>query len=95
MQLQNTTIVILERTQQGGLRVAKVIANPQLAEKDGKPVIGPFARRLMTVKEIAVRDGLSLNKASAKRAEQPLLCLADFPGQVPVQSLLRSPEEAA
>ena len=84
MILQNVTMVILRRTQKG-LKVAHVRANPLVAVKNGQPVIGHFARRLMTVKEIAARDGLSLNQASAKRREEPLLCLADFPGQSPLE----------
>jgi hypothetical protein len=35
MQLQNTTLVILSRTPNGGLAVARVRANPEVAEKDG------------------------------------------------------------
>jgi hypothetical protein len=49
----------------------------------------------MTVKEIAGRDGLTLNKATAKRREQPLLCLADFPGQEPLAGLTGPPTAAA
>jgi hypothetical protein len=88
MVLQNVTMVILRRTAQG-LKVAHVWANPLVAVKDGQPVIGRYARRLMSVQEIAARDRLSLNKASAKRREQPLLCLADFPGQASREELGR------
>ena len=95
MRLQNITLVILQRTPQGGLKVRRVVENPLVAVKDGQPVIGRFARRLLTVKEIAARDGLSLNKASDKRRTQPLLCLADFPGQVPVEGLLQTVKGAA
>ena len=95
MKLQNTTLVILRRTAQDGLTVAHVLENPEVPGKDGQPVIGRFARRLMTVKEIAARDGLSLNKAGDKRRTQPLLCLADFPRQEPLEGLLRRAGQAA
>lgn len=95
MKLLNVTIVLLKRTRQGGLEVARVIANPELAEKVGRPVMGPFCRRLMSVKEIARRDGLSLNKASDKRREQPLLCLADFPDPAAVLNQPGVAERAA
>jgi hypothetical protein len=88
MILQNVTMVTL-RPGKKGLRVAHVWANPLVAVRDGKPVLGHYARRLLTVKEIAARDGLSLNQASARRREQPLDCLADFPGQAPLEGLVR------
>jgi hypothetical protein len=88
MILQNVTMVILRRTPKG-LKVAQVCVNPQVAEKDGKPVIGQLARRLLSVKEIARRDKLSLNKAAARRRDEPLSCLADFVGQEPLDGLLR------
>ena len=95
MKLQNTTVVILRRTAQDGLMVAHVLENPEVPGRDGQPVFGRFARRLLSVKEIAARDGLSLNKAGDKRRTKPLLCLADFPGQEPLVGPLRGAGQAA
>src|SRR5437868_514797 len=89
MRLLNTTVVTLVRTALGGLKVASVQENPVVASQDGVAVFGPFARRLLTVKEVASRDGLSLNKASEKRRANPLACLADLPGQEPLDALVR------
>jgi hypothetical protein len=90
MRLPNTTIVSLVRTAQGGLKVTSIRENPVVPSRDGRPVFGRFARRLLTVKEIASRDDLSLNKASEKRRSNPLACLADLPGQEPFDVLLQA-----
>jgi hypothetical protein len=90
MKLFNTTLVTLTRTHIGGLKVAAIRENPIVPSRDGKPVFGPYVRRLLTVKEIAHRYGLSLNYASLKRRSNLLACLADLPGQVPIDDLLRA-----
>jgi hypothetical protein len=84
MKLQNVTVVILRRNAQGGLSVGRIVRNPEFPTKDGKPVIGPLCRRLLSGKQIAKRDGVSLNKGRDRVIENPLLCLADFPGQAPL-----------
>lgn len=84
MRLQNVTIVILAKTENNGLKVSRVIENPEVPSSNGKPVIGHYARRLLTVKEIAAKTGLSKGKAAAERRLNPQAYLADFEGQDPL-----------
>lgn len=95
MKLQNVTAVLLVKNAQGKLSLGRVIENPEVPAKDGKPVVGPYLRRLLTVKEVARLTGLSLNKASELRRSNPLACLADFPGQEPMAEALRQASSLA
>jgi hypothetical protein len=83
MKLQNVTMVVLVRTANGGLKVGRVIENPVVAVDPAtkKPVIGPLARRLMTVGEIAKNKGISRNKAADERRNNPLLYAVAFADQ--------------
>ena len=67
----------------------RVIEQPEVASRGGKPVFGPYFRRLFSVKEVAALEGVSLNRAQALRRERPLAYLADFPGQEALATLLR------
>lgn len=84
MRLQNVTIVILAKTENNGLKVSRVVENPEVPSSGGKPVIGHYARRLLTVKEIVAKTGLSKGKAAAERRLNPQAYLADFEGQAPL-----------
>lgn len=89
MKLQNVTAVLLARDARGGLVVKRVIENPEVPGTAGKPVVGQYLRRLLTVKEVAAKEGVSLNKAADLRRERPLAYLADFPGQSPLPGAAR------
>ncbi len=83
MKLQNVTIVILAKIE-GGVKVKHVIENPEMPSSGGKPVFGHYCRRLMTVKEIAAKSGMSKGKAADARRSNPIAWLADFDGQAPL-----------
>lgn len=85
MKLQNVTAVLLGRTDNNGLRVKAILENPEVPSSNGKPVFGPYLRRLLSVKEVAAKTGLSKNKAAEQRRENPILFLADFAGQTPLE----------
>jgi hypothetical protein len=85
MKLQNQTAVYLRRTAQGGLAVDRVVRNPLVATRGGKPVFGPLCRRLLTVAEVVTATGLSKNRAQEGLRSDPLAHLADWPGQEPLQ----------
>jgi hypothetical protein len=90
MKLQNVTVVILARVENNGLKVASVIDNPEVPSSGGKPVIGPLMRRLMSVKEVVARTGLSKGKAADARRLNPMTYLADFEGQSPLALSLQA-----
>jgi hypothetical protein len=76
MKLQNVTMVVLSSD---GLSVRDVIENPTVATGNGKPVIGPLAQRLLTVKEIMAKNpGMSKNQAQEQRRANPLLWSVPF-----------------
>jgi len=85
MKLQNITVVLLGRTTNNGLKVLRVLENPEVPSSNGKPVIGPYMRRLLSVKEVAAKTGLSKNKAAEQRKANPIVYLADFEGQTPLE----------
>ena len=84
MKLQNVTAVLLARVEGNGLKVVRIIENPEVPSKGGKPCIGPYLRRLLTVKEVVAKTGMSKGKAADARRANPLAYLADFEGQTPL-----------
>ncbi len=85
MKLQNVTAVLLARTEGNvGFKVVRIIENPELPSKNGKPCIGPYLRRLLTVKEVVAKTGMSKSKAADARRANPISFLADFEGQTPL-----------
>lgn len=61
--LRNTTIFLLDS--------GRVIQNPRFPIKDNDIVVGPNVRRLLNVKEIMAKTGLSKNKAQVERRVHP------------------------
>jgi hypothetical protein len=87
MKLLNVTVVLLSRIE-NGLKVSRIVDNPTVPSDKGKPVIGPLMRRLLSVKEVVAKTGLSKNKAQEARKMNPISYLADFEGQSPLDTLL-------
>jgi hypothetical protein len=85
--LQNVSVVILQKTDNNGLKASEIIENPRVLTSSGQPLIGPNMRRVLTVKEIVAKTGLSKNKAAIERRINTLNYLADFPGQSPIPGL--------
>ncbi len=82
--LQNVSVVILQKTENNGLKAGEIIENPSVLTSGGQPLISHYMRRVMSVKQIAQKTGLSKNKAAIERRVNTLNYLIDFPGQSPI-----------
>jgi hypothetical protein len=64
MRLQNVTLALIVAG-----RIVRLLENPEVPSKDGKPVLGKNLRRVHPVRVVAKMHGISINEAQKLRRD--------------------------